>query len=216
MFNIVREPNGETIYVRMATYLTLGLTFVALLLTLMVGPLLRITVPMSFQPAAQYVPWIAAAYIIRTIGGHFRCIFLLNGATGKEFQVTMAGGMTCLLGYAILIPTFKLWGAVASTVLGFGTMFIIGLWQAQRLRRFNFEYRRMILGVLAAAAIGAIFAAAQPYNPWLALIMGTLGAACYPLVLRATGFAYPEELTDMHAIFGGPLKRAVLRMRMGS
>jgi O-antigen/teichoic acid export membrane protein len=216
MFTIVQEPNGETVYVRMATYLTLGLTFVALLLTLIIEPLLRLTVPASFQSAAQYVPWIAVAYVIRTIGGHFRCVFLLKGTTGKEFQVAMAGGIACLVGYAELIPNFKLWGAVASTALGFGTMFVIGLWQAQKLRRFTFEYRRMILGVLAALAIGAVFAAARPNNPWMALALGTLGAACYPLMLRLTAFAHPDELADLHAIFGVPLKRAVLRLRMGS
>jgi O-antigen/teichoic acid export membrane protein len=216
MFTIVQEPNGETIYVRVATYLTLGLTFVTLLLTLFIDPALRVTVPPAFQAAAQYVPWIAAAYLIRTIGAHFRCVFLLEGTTGKEFQATTAGAVACLAGYAILIPTFKLWGAVASTLLGFGTMFVIGLWQAQKLRRFAFEYRRMILEVLVAAVIGATFSFIRPANPWMALSLALLGVACYPLVLWISGFAYPDEITDIRAIFGVPLKRVFLRLMMGN
>jgi O-antigen/teichoic acid export membrane protein len=216
MFTIVREPNGETIYVRMATYLTLGLTFVALLLTLFIGPVLRIAVPASFQAAAQYIPWIAAAYVIRTIGAHFRCVFLLEDTTGKELQATMAGAIACLAGYVLLIPSFKLWGAVAATLIGFGTMFGIGLWRAQKVRRFEFEYRRMILGVLTAAAIGTLFNAVRPDNTWVALAIGTLGSVCYPLILWLTGFAHPDERIDMYAIFGVPLKRAVLRLRMGN
>ena len=216
MFSIVRGPNGSTIYVRVATYLTLGLTFIVLLLTLFVEPVLRLTVPEPFWGAAQYVPWIAAAYLIRTIGAHFRCVFLLEGTTGKEFQATVIGATTCLLGYVALIPTFKLWGAVASTVLGFSAMFLVGLWQAQKVRPYAYEYRRMLTAVLAAAAIAAFFVPLHSRNPWWAAGLAGLCALLYPLVLLVMRFIDPEEKAAIASIVAGPLKQAVLRLRMGS
>jgi O-antigen/teichoic acid export membrane protein len=198
MFTIVREPGGGKVYVRIATYLALGLTFVVVLFALFADPVIRIMTPSAFWPAAQYVPWIAAAYVIRTVGAHFRCVFLLEGQTGKELHVTAAGAVTCLASYAVLIPRFGLAGAVASTVLGFSVMLVLGLWQAQKQRFFPFEYRRMLILAAVAACVIALFHAAQPKNIWTHAAVALAFAGMYPALLLFMRFLYPDESHALH------------------
>jgi O-antigen/teichoic acid export membrane protein len=193
MFSIVRGPEGEKIYVRVGTYLTLGLTFIVLLFALFARPALRLMVPPSFWPAAQYVPWIATAYVIRTVGAHFRCIFLLEGKTGRELHITSVGALSCVAAYAALIPPFGLWGAVAGTLIGFGAMFVIGLHQAQKVRRFPFEYRRIAIATLAALAVGVTFTLARPNNIWLHAALALIFAGIYPALLFMIRFPHRDE-----------------------
>jgi O-antigen/teichoic acid export membrane protein len=194
VFSIVRTPDGEKIYVRVCTYLTLALTGVVLLMFLFARPILHVMAAPAFEGAALYVPWIALAYVIRTVGGHFRCAFLLEGKTMKDFGVTTAGAMACVAGYALLIPTLKVWGAIASTVLGFAVMFVLGLWQAQRLRYFPFEYRRMAQLAALALVIGLTFAFFKPASLWMHAGVAVLFAGAYPLLLILVPFLYHEEV----------------------
>jgi O-antigen/teichoic acid export membrane protein len=173
------------------------LSFVTLLFILFTKPALAVLVSSDFQKAATYVPWIAAAYVIRAVASQFRCIFVLEGQTKNELWVALIGGGVCLAGYAFLIPRFHLWGAVASTLLGFSLMLVFALHLGQRIRHFDFEYRR--IGIVLAVT----FALALPvwiFHPhqWLAQIaLGCVLASAYPAALRAAGFFYPSELAAL-------------------
>ncbi len=213
MFSLVRKPNGDILFVRVATYLALGLAFVVLLFSLFTGPVLQWMVPSTFWGAAQYVPWIAAAYVIRTVGAHFRCVFLLEGQTSKEVQVTAVGTLTCLAGYSILIPRYRVWGAVASTVAGFAAMFAVGLWQAQKVRRYAYEYGRLAAVGVTTTALIVLFVFAKPQNPFLQIGLGMVLAGVYPLVLLWLGFADDEE-RNLLGKLAGVVQRKVSQVRM--
>lgn len=210
VFSLIRRDDGEIIYVRTCTYLALTLTFLAVLLTLFIEPLLRIMVGPDFFAAAAFVPWIAAAYVIRTIAAHFRTIFLTEDRTEKEAQVTWTGALFCLAAYTVLIPLFRLWGAVAATSLAFSVMFVFSFWKAQRVRLFTFEYRRLALIVLVASATAMGFYLTRPESLWLQLALGTLFAGLYPVALLLFDFFHADE----KLVIAGFWKRVAARRFM--
>lgn len=110
----------------------------------------------AFGSAAKYIPWVALAYVIRTVGSHFRSAFLLEGKTQKDAAIVWLSALVCLAAYAVLIPRFLLWGAVEATGIAFTFMFVAGLWQAQRVRHFDFEYKRMALTLVAAVPVAIL------------------------------------------------------------
>jgi len=207
MFSIVRRQNGEQIYVRVGTYLTVGLVAAVLLIALFAGPVIRLMTTSAFWSAAHYVPWIAAAYVLRTVGAHFRCVFLLEEQTGKELYITAVGAATCLAGFVLLIPRFHLWGAVASTLAGFGVMLTAGLWQAQKVRRFPFEYQRMMIAGGLGIAVGTAFHALRPENLWLQVAVGVVCAGLYPVALALLRFPHADESRALRQLAAAVLRR---------
>lgn len=121
--------------------------------------------------------------------------------------MTGSGGLVCLAGYALLIPKFGVWGAVWSTLLGFTWMLIFGFWHAQRVERFAFEYRRMaIIAVCAAAAAILCFVPAS--NNWAELLVGALVISAFPVILFFMPFLDFEEIGYLRAFFRGAFRRS--------
>jgi O-antigen/teichoic acid export membrane protein len=93
----------------------------------------------------------------------------------------VVGAVACFAAYALLIPSFKLWGAVAATLVGFFVTLCYGFWEAQRLRRFHFEYQKLMRIALFAAAAIAGFFFVRPTGFWLQSGMAALLAVGYAL-----------------------------------
>jgi O-antigen/teichoic acid export membrane protein len=169
---IVRGEGGWTIFVRVCTYLTVSLTAVLVLIVLFIDPLLRILVTPAFRAAGKYAPWIALAYLLRAVGSHFREMFVVEKRPDLEARVIWAGTILCLAGYALLIPRFGIWGAIAATGLSFGAMFFVGYFISQRLRRVDYEYARMATVAVCAIAVVGIYAILRPASFWMQVGVG--------------------------------------------
>jgi O-antigen/teichoic acid export membrane protein len=202
-FNLVKGPKGDKLFVRVCTYELLALTPVVMGLALFSEPLLRIMAGPAFLPAAPYVPWIAAAYLVRTIGSYFRNVFLLEGKTEWDAIVVWAGASLCLAAYATLVPAFTLWGAVAATGLAFSAMFLLSFWKAQRVRWFPYEYRRMAIILIAAAVPVLLFRAMQPSHFWLRQLWAGGLACLFPGLLWCLGFLDEEEKAAIRLLWPG-------------
>jgi O-antigen/teichoic acid export membrane protein len=181
--SIVRKPDSEVTYVRTMTYLAATLTFAVVFLTLFVKPLLRLLVGPSFQDAATFVPWIAVAYLLRSVGSHLQGIFTAEGRPGLEAKVNIIGSIACVAAYAVLIPRFKVWGAISATVFGFLVILVYSFREAQRVHPFHFEYNRLLRIFLFAIAIVSIFYLVPAGGFWLQLGVATLFEASYIVVL---------------------------------
>ncbi len=177
----------------MCTYVALTLTFVVVLFALFARPVLHLVLPVAYWRADALIPWIAAAYVIRSVSGQFRYIFLIENKTFKDFNIISAGSVVCLLGYVLLIPPFKLWGAVASTLIGFSVIFILGLWEAQRTRYFPFEFDRMVRLALVAICTVVVFRMIRPEPVWLDLAVGLTFSGAYLAILMWSGFLHRDE-----------------------
>jgi len=201
MFSIVKEEGGEQSYVRVCTYYTLALTFVAVSLAILTRPLFRLAVGPSFFPAARLVPWIASIYVLRLLADFSRNAFFLNKRTGKEAQITWIAAGICIAGYFAFIPPFHLWGAILATGISFLAMLIISFWQAQKVQHFDFEYGRLLsIGACGAAVIGAYFLL-EPRNVWLQLTLGAFLVLLFPGLLFLGGFFKQDERAAVAGIF---------------
>lgn len=193
MFAIVKEEDGKRQYVRICTYYTLVLTYIAVGLSILSRPLFRLAVGSSFLVAATYIPWIASIYVVRLVSDFARNAFFLNRRTGKEAQITWLAATVCLAGYLSLIPIFKLWGAILATGVSFLFMFVVSFWQAQKVQHFHFEYRRMLaIGVCGASIIGVYFLLA-PQPIWAQIALGVVLMLFFPILLILGGFFRKEE-----------------------
>ena len=201
MFSIVKEEGGEQSYVRICTYYTLALTFVAVCLAILTRPLFRLAVGPSFLPAAKLVPWIASIYVIRLLADFSRNAFYLNKRTGKEAQITWIAAGICIAGYFAFIPPFHLWGAILATGISFLALLVASFWQAQKVQHFDFEYGRLLsIGACGAAVIGGYFLL-EPRAAWLQLTLGTSLVLLFPGLLFLGGFFKQDERAAVAGIF---------------
>jgi O-antigen/teichoic acid export membrane protein len=208
--SIVRKPGSERTYVRTMTYLTAALTFAVVLLTLFVEPLLRLLVSSSFQSAASFVPWIAVAYLMRAVGAHLQGIFTAEGRPGLEAKVNIVGSVACVAAYALLIPRFRVWGAIAATVFGFFVILVYSFREAQRVRHFHFEYDRLLRIAVPAIAVVGIFYLVRPAGFWIQLGLAVLLQASYVLILLFGCFDR-EDRDSAAAVLGAIRKKLFSR-----
>lgn len=208
MVGIVRAPGGERVYARTATYVLLALTYITLLLTVFAHPIIALWASPDYAPAAVFIPWIGLAYVIRSMGSYFLNTFLLEKRSGTVARITWMAAIVCAGGYALLVPRYKLWGAVIATLLGFSVMFAAGLWESQRFRYFAYEYGRWARIVISAAVIAAVHRVWHPSGFWPNLAAACLVAVLFPLSLVLLGFLDPGERQTIQQL------RAFLRHRL--
>ena len=193
MFAIVDGANGAKVYVRMCTYLALALTFTTVVIALMVRPAVHIGVGAAYQDCVPLVPWIAGIYVIKCVGEYFRNTFQLEAKTHRDTQIAWIGSAVCAAGYLLLIPRFKLWGAVLATGISFAYMFFDSYRKAQRVRRFEFELRRLGLICLAAGVTLVAYWLISPVTILWQIVAGVLLAFSFPLLLLVLGFVEEDE-----------------------
>jgi len=180
---ILQQPTGERVYIRTFTYVTMVLTMIVVGLSLLIQPLLRVMAAPAFAGAAPLVPWLAAAYLIRAVGAQLQSVFIAAGKPGLEARVNSVGSLACLASYALLIPKFKLWGAVAATLIGFTVILVYGFLAAQRVRAFRFEYGRLArIAVFAVMAVG-LFYVLGPSGFWAQTMLACLFGGAFAAAL---------------------------------
>jgi O-antigen/teichoic acid export membrane protein len=193
MFEIMRRPEGHRRYAQWVTYVILLLTVVAVGVSVFARPMLGIAVGPAFRDAAKYVPWIAFACLIRGGAILARSSFLVEGKPQFEAAVTGVAAVATLVAYAVLIPRFGTWGAVAATFVGFITLLVAGRYYAQKLRPYALEYRRLSLIGIAAAISLTLSMAYRPHALWQQFGWATLAFSVFPAIVLCSGFLSREE-----------------------
>lgn len=206
VYAIVNRPGGERLYVRTLTYVMAGLSVIVVVLSLFVQPGLHLMVTPGFFGAGALVPWLATAYLIRSLGAHLQTIFTVEGKPGLEARVNTVGALACVGAYALLIPQFKLWGAVAATVIGFSVTLAYSFWEGQRLRPFPFEYRKLLRIALLSIAALSIYFLLRPVDFLFQLALAALLATGHILSVFFGCFD-KEERTSMIRTISEQLSR---------
>jgi O-antigen/teichoic acid export membrane protein len=129
-------------------------------------------------------------------------VFTAEGRPGLEARVNTVGSLVCLAGYALLIPKFRLWGAIIATLIGFGVILVYGFWEAQRVRRFRFEYGRLLRIALFAVITVGVFQAVRPADLWLQAALACLFSGAYAAALWTVCFDADERTAVMEALAG--------------
>jgi hypothetical protein len=144
-------------------------------------------------PALHYVPWITLAYVLRAEADYFRFSLYLDGRTAPDAGLTWTAALVCLAGYAFLIPIYKLWGAVAATLLAFVVLTAGAWWMSRRMRAYPIERRRLLHLSIPAAVISSAILLMSPGRGWPQWSAAVAAGAGYPVILYVTGFLRPGE-----------------------
>ena len=213
MYSIVERPNGERIYARTCTYLTLVMAFSTVVLGVFARPLVESMLGREFQRVSDFVPIIAVAYVIRGVGEYFTCVFFLEKKTVHVAVTTWAAAAVCLAGYALLIPRFQLWGAIAATLGGFSVLLVAGYWLGQRVRRFEFELARLVKIAAGMLAVLVLSATIRPAGIWSQYLFASALVVTFVAMLVGLGFFS----TDEKAAFAGGIHQLtrIARARIG-
>jgi O-antigen/teichoic acid export membrane protein len=198
---ILGEAGGEKAYIRVGTYLSLGLTAVAVLLSVFIRPTLYLMVSPAFRECAVFVPCLAAAYVVRAMADYCRYILALEKRTNWDAGITVVGAVAALLGYWYLIPRFKLWGAVEATALAFVVMLVIGAWAAQKVRPFRYEVGRLVKIVICGGIPIGATSLVHPSSFGAQLLLGLILASSFPALLFFCGFLEEDEQSSLRRLF---------------
>jgi O-antigen/teichoic acid export membrane protein len=214
MFTVARSVRGDLAFSRVCTYITLCGGFLTLAFVVLAEPVLRVAVSPAYVEAALYAPWIAAAYTLRAIANCFLRALQVAGRTGKDSLVNIVSAGVCLFSYAVLIPRYAIWGAVAGTVIGFGTMLMTGWWQAQKWRPFPYQYSRLTSASVIALGLGTAFRLFRPHVIRADVALGAGCLICHPILLVLCRFFDADEKATASAA-GGYILRSLGVSRAG-
>jgi O-antigen/teichoic acid export membrane protein len=151
------DAKGEAVYVRMFTFVALFFGFAAYCLVLLAPLIVRSVVGPAFHAAAIFVPWLAAAYLLRVLASQLESGLLVGNKTKWVLVSDWLAAAVCLAGYVFLIPRYGVWGAVVATLLAFLVMFVFTAAVSHHLMPRVFEIRKiavayaLLTGLLALA-----------------------------------------------------------------
>ena len=196
MYVLVRGEEGRSLFSKVLTNLLLVMTFGAVLLTVLAGPVLAVLATPAYFGARLLVPYIAGVYVIRSVADHFRSVFYIKNRPDLDAKSSWISATVCLVAYAVFIPWLKVWGAVMATFFAFATMAGFVIWRTGKLERFPIEWTRVVK-IAGAAAISVVAYVLLPKGSWATdTLTGCLATALFPAVLLIEGFAKRSASTS--------------------
>ena len=162
MHQVALRSDGRKTIADVCLYLTFANVLAAVIIALFIRPVLAIFVGSGFRSAAGLVPYLLAAYVMRSVGTQFRNVFFLHNKTTGDAKVTAAALVACTIGYVTLIPMWKLAGAVAATCAAFLVMMLMSYFQARRVAEYPFDVSRFLRLFCFAALTVGIFNVVMP------------------------------------------------------
>lgn len=209
-YAILARPEGPSLFARVNTYMLAVVLWAGVIIVAFSPPVIGLIAAPAYFPALQYVPWIVLAYVLRSEADYFRFTFYLDGRTAADALLIWAAAGLCLAGYAILIPRYRLWGAVATTVAAFAFITVGARLATRRSRPYPLPWKRLLHLSLAAAAVATAVSLFQPHSRWGQFAAAAAASAAYPALLLLTGFFLPEE----RAAIAGAVRRAARFIRL--
>jgi O-antigen/teichoic acid export membrane protein len=142
----------------------------------------------SYWPAANAIPALAYSSVF------FAGFVVITIATARARQTKfnwIAGTAAGLLNFGLnlwLIPAYGMLGAAYATLAAYILLMLVRTWNAQKVYRVEYQWRRVVSILLAAGALTGI-GEALPHSIPVALGLTLV----YPLLLAPLGFYLPAE-----------------------
>lgn len=106
----------------------------------------------AYGEARLYMPTLLVSAALGAIVSFLATVYLVQKKSLNSFYTSAAGMLLNLLGNAILIPRIGVIGAAIATATSYGAVYLIRLWDTQRLMRFALHLPRQIIGILLLGA----------------------------------------------------------------
>ncbi len=188
-YSIEDESEAKRAYSYILTYLMFIAAWAAVGLSLFAPWIVRLLGKKpSYWPAANAIPALAYSSVF------FAGFIVVTIATGRMRQTKfnwVAATIAAVFNFTLnlwLIPAYGMVGAAYATLAAYALLMLVRTWNAQRIYRVDYQWRRVVSILLVAGVLTGI-GEAMPNSIPLALGL----TALFPLVLAPLGFYLPAE-----------------------
>lgn len=198
----LNDENANRFYTKTATYLYLGITYCAIVISLFTPHLIKVfTLNTSYWSAMNIVPWLTMAMPL--YGIHFISVFSYYVTKKTNFiLLTYSSALIVKIAFnIILIPLMGIYGSAIANYLGFFSL-VIMLYVFSRNEYFiKFEWLKIFNMTFCAIIIIFPFFYFNFENRLLQIILKFLALLLYPLFLLAFNFYEPIEKQRIKGFF---------------
>jgi O-antigen/teichoic acid export membrane protein len=192
-YALYREGAPAGVYAKITTYFVGLMIFVGLCISVYIQDVIKVISPAEFWGAYVYIPAIVLCYIIYALDHHVAFGILLDKKTEYWTYVNLVMAALNLTLNFILIPHFKIWGAICanflSLVFKISALHII----ARKFFAIPFEWTRMA-GILSVSALLYLISVLiNPSGLIQALMFDTFLIMLFLPLIWITGLINAEE-----------------------
>ena len=186
-----RRADAGALFARLATYWMAVLTFLTLAVIALTGSVIALVFPSSYQPAAAYVPVLAAGVALQAASWLPTTSLNIAKATRYYPAITTFSAIAAIAANAWLIPAYGTIGAAYGMAVGQIVQLAATVGYSQRAYWIPYEIGRLgkIL-IVGAATLAAVTSVAFASPVWTLLDENryprtlSCGSLCRPIVLR--------------------------------
>lgn len=191
------EKNAEDRFVAMARYLISLVLIAALFLGLFATEILTILTRPSYLPAAPYVGFLAYIYVNSTFSSILITGAMINKQLGAISFAVVAGALVNIALNFLLIPTYKIWGAITATVIGFSVPQILLYFWLNARYPINYPIKKILLILFVQIALVAINSSLPPMNFYMRIAIKITFMFAFAFALVKTQMITSFELNQL-------------------
>jgi O-antigen/teichoic acid export membrane protein len=195
-YSVTDDAEAARLYGLVTTYYALISGWVVAGLALLGRWVVRLLAAPSFYGAYKALPWLALGWALYGLWVVFLVIAGRAKVTIRNFPAAIGGLVANVVLLITLVPTLGIAGAGIALCGAYVVMLIAMHALTRRAFTVRFEWRRLFQ---LAAVMGAVAVAGDlllPTHGAVGFITRAALFAAIPLVLWATGFAHPQELSQ--------------------
>ncbi|MFH1097649.1 MAG: oligosaccharide flippase family protein [Candidatus Desantisbacteria bacterium] len=210
-FEIAGREDAKEIYARILTYFEFVLIFLTLWLILLIKDIIGIVAGKEFIEAYKVVPLIAisclffgANYVLR-VG-----LYLEKKTKWVPLTVWVPIVFTVILSW-IIIPMYGMIGAGMLKILSYFSMAATAWFISQIFYPISYEFKRILKMLLAAILIYLVSLFLPVMSLWLSLIVKSLLAMTFPVLLYFFNFYDEKEKEKVKELWFNYKEKGVVR-----
>jgi O-antigen/teichoic acid export membrane protein len=188
-YSLEDDREAKRAYSFVLTYLMFIAAWAAVGLSLLAPWIVRLLAHKpGYWPASEAIPALAYSSVF------FAGFIVVTIATGRSRRTQfnwIAGAAAAIVNFTLnlwLIPAYGMLGAAYATLIAYVLLMVLRTWNAQRVYPVRYQWRRIVVLLLAAGVLTGV-GKATPHS--LPLAFGLTLA--YPLLLAPFGFYLPAE-----------------------
>ena len=190
----MKNDNAASIQANIVRYLLYGTAFIALGISLFIKDLLMVMSDESYWYAADIVPIVMLASIIKIMGYPVQTGILYAKKTRFIFYIGIVVAVVSVAGNLLMIPFWGIIGACIALILTDSTSLILMHKISQRYFRVRYEYLKMIAALVLAVIIYLLSLLITTESLYVSVLLKLVLAIAYAgLLVRFPLFLDKEE-----------------------
>jgi O-antigen/teichoic acid export membrane protein len=192
------------------TYFTAAMACASLVLAVFSPEIVRWMADPKFYESHVAMPLVVAGYLFWAVYQVASTAFYLQQKTGT---VSLLVGFAAVANLALnlaLVPRLGYLGAAWATLLTFGGLALAAWFLAERALRIGYEVARVLVPIVAAAALYALSLRVPGGASWAGLAARASLVLALPVLLWSSGYLREEEKIELLSVarsLAGPLRR---------